>query len=1089
MLQWLKRQIDRGWFTLKVVVAYVLLLAVPLATLVTADRLGAPLWLASMLALAALPVPYGIWRVAKHLAKRIARSAVFLWKFRQFRIITFSAAAVAAVTVMIWNIMSSGDLVWIGLVSEAIGIISLAGAIFLARPPERFAALLRTWRVAAGYTGRFNTLRIGLWLLGIVLIDLWLYAMVEGLLWANWLILMPDSWFEGLWTPFYVLLTPFRYRFVLATLPPIVFTIFALLARPPYLRRAAPRTVLRVRKIPSEPRSAGDERVVSIPLLTIVRETKFVEYTSSDGRVGTAGERFVLGRMLCTGFAFGTVLVCTLLTSYAERFLEKTSNDLSSVESYQPVVSSVVYDRNHELMCSFSLENRIWAPIEEIPAHVQAAFIASEDKTFWEHDGLDPQGIIRAGLHNLSHQEAQQGASTITAQVIKQVVLKDSSPTIERKLKQFFLAVRLEREMAAKHGRRKAKEKILEVYLNHVYLGKNAYGVEAASQTYFGKTVKNLTVAEAAMLAGLPKAPSFDSPDGHYDRAKVRQRYVLGRMIETGAITREQYREALAATDTLIKRAHAFNLATAPYACEETRKFVERTFGYDAVYKQGLVIQTTFDLTMQRKAQAAVRFGLLDLERRLGFAGPEGHDKDAGATCENPSGPVADGALEANARVIARERSSITLCVRGRVFPLAAEDVDLVAKWERAKSGRALVVGDLLTVRIETKTMDDGTTERFALTARRTGGNDHPGALQAGIVAIDPQSGEIRAIVGGYDWNENQFNNATQARRQTGSSIKPYVYLTAFENGKTIVSKELDAPICLSTASGPWCPTNYSGPRTTRVYYGTVDLVTALAKSLNSVSVRLAVEVGLDKIIGTMRALGIRSPIVRVFPLAVGTPELTLWEHTAGYATILSNGRTMAAQKEGYPPGIFVKSVKTFARSLTGAPELRMIYTAPERPETQAVPSADAYVMTKLMSGVVEFGTGTRAKKLRRPVAGKTGTTNNFRDAWFMGGTKQLMVGTWVGRRTPTPIAKEATGGVVALPIWVAVMESIFPVPKDGVSFETPPEDFPIPDDVTLIRGGTTDNGRSGLLPFQRGKMPDGYLDAPRADFGEGAYE
>ncbi|WKZ29494.1 MAG: transglycosylase domain-containing protein [Patescibacteria group bacterium] len=1089
MLQWLKRQCDRSWFALKVIVAYVLLLSVSLATLVTTDRLGAPLWLAGIFALVALPVPYGVWRAAKVVARQVVRLSVFLWEFRTFRLMTLSVAVLAAVAVMIWNILSSGDLVWIGLSSEAIGIAAFAGAIFLARPPERLAALLRTWRVSPGYKGRFNAIRIILWLLGILLIDLWLYAMVEGLLWANWLTLMPDAWFEDLWTPFYVLLAPFRYRFVLATLPPIVFTIFALLARPPYLRRAAPRMVLRVRKIPAGPRPEAEEKTAGIPLLTVVREPKFVEYTAPDGRTGYAGERFVFGRMLCTGFAFGTVLVCALLTSFAEDFLRKTSNDLSSVESYQPVVSSVVYDRNDELMCSFSLENRIWAPISEIPEHVQAAFVASEDKTFWEHNGLDPQGIIRAGLHNLSHQEAQQGASTITAQVIKQVVLKDSSPTIERKLKQFFLAVQLERKMTMKHGRRKAKEKILEVYLNHVYLGKNAYGVEAAAQTYFGKTVKHLTVAEAAMLAGLPKAPSRDSPDGHYDRAKVRQRYVLGRMLETDAITALQYREAVAAPDTLIKRAHAFNLATAPYDCEVTRKFVERTFGYDAVYKHGLVIKTTFDLKMQRKAQAAVRFGLLDLERRLGFAGPEGHDKDAGAVCENPSGWVVDGTIEANARVVDRGRSSISLCVRGHVFPLDAEDVALVAKWERAKPGRALVVGDLLTVRIETKKRDDGTTERVAHTARRTGGADHPEALQAGIVAIDPQSGEIRALVGGYDWNENQFDNATQARRQTGSSIKPYIYLTALENGKTIVSTELDAAVCLWTASGQWCPKNYSGPKTTRVYYGTVDLITALAKSLNSVSVRLALEVGLDKIIGTMRALGIRSPIVKVFPMAVGTPELTLWEHTAGYATILSNGRALATQKDGYPPGIFVKSVKTFVPNPDGTSDLRTIYTAPERPDVQAVPSADAYVMTRLMTGVVEFGTGTRAKKLRRPVAGKTGTTNSFRDAWFMGGTKQLMVGTWVGRRTPTPIAKEATGGVVALPIWIAVMESIFPVPEDGVSFETPPEDFPIPDDVTLLRGSSAAGGRSDLLPFQRGKVPEAYLAAPRADFGAGAYE
>ncbi|MFA5854008.1 MAG: transglycosylase domain-containing protein [Patescibacteria group bacterium] len=1088
MLQWLKRQFERGVFLFKVMIGYVVLLAIPLALLVTSDRLGTPLWIAFLLAFAVLPVLYTLWRSLKRVGSWVARLAIFLWKFRLFRRITFGLSVILAVGIALWNILRSGKLVWLGLGSEAIGILGVLGAMFLSNPPERVIARLRTWRVSPGYTGVFNVVRIVLWFLGILVIDLWLYAMVESLLWRNWLS-FPESWFEGLPWALDFILAPLQRPLTLAILPPIVFTIFALLARPPYLRRAAPRKVLTIRKVPPELLLDFKRFSGTIPMYTIERVPKCVEFTAPDGRVGEAGERFVFLRMLCTGFAFGTFLTCAIATHFAEAFVDDMSDDLSSVESYQPVVSSVVFDRNHQVMCSFSLENRTWADLENIPRHVQEAFIASEDKTFWEHDGLDPQGIIRAGLHNLNHGEARQGASTITAQVIKQVVLKDSSPTIERKLKQFFLAVRLERELASKHGRHKAKQKILEVYLNHVYLGKNAYGVEAASETYFGKSVQNLTVAEAAILAGLPKAPSLDSPDGHFDRAKVRQRYVLGRMLETGAITKAQHEEALRAPIVLIKRAHAFNMATAPYACEETRKFVERTFGYDAVYKQGLIIDTTFDLTLQRKAQAAERFGLLDLERRLGFAGPEGHDKDADAVCENPSGWVADGALEANARVIARERSSITLCVRGYAFPLDADDVDRVAKWERAKSGRKLIVGDLLTVRIETRTNDDGTSERFALTARRTGGKDHPEALQAAIVAIDPQSGELRALVGGYDWNENQFNNATQARRQTGSSIKPYVYLTALVNGKTVVSTELDAPICLSTASGPWCPTNYSGPKTTRVFYGTVDLVTALAKSLNSVSVRLLVEVGLDKAIGTMRALGIRSPIVRVFPLAVGTPELTLWEHTAGYATILSNGRMMATQKEGYAPGIFVKSVKSFVRNSSGHSELRTIYMAPERPKTQAVPSGDAYAMTELLRGVVEFGTGTRAKKLRRPVVGKTGTTNNFWDAWFMGGTSDLVVGTWVGRKTPTPIAREATGGVVALPIWIAFMESAFPVPPDGQPFSTPPRDFPIPDDVTLLRRGTTDNGRTGLLPFQRGKTPEAYLDAPNADFGEGAFD
>ena len=1088
MWHWLKRQFDRVLLVFKVIVAYVVLLAIPLTLVVTADRLGVTLWLALPLALFVLPALYALWRTLKSVAALIARSAVFLWKFRTFRWMVFVASFVLAVVIALMNVLRSGAYMRLGLMCEVIGLFGIFAAAFLSNPPERILARMRSWRVSPAYSGAFNIFRIAMWLIGIALIDWWLYVMVDSLIWGNWL-LLPGTWFQGLPGALDFVLAPLQRPFTLALLPPIVFTFFVLLARPPYVRRAAPRKVLTIRRVRPELRRVFKRLNGGIPMCTIEREPKFMQFTAPDGSVGQAGERFVFMRMIYVGLAAGTLLTCAILSRLSEDFVKGMSSDISRVESYQPIVSTIVLDRNKKLMCSFSLENRTWTDLENVPGYVQEAFIASEDKTFWTHDGLDPQGIIRAGLHNLEHEEARQGASTITAQVIKQVVLQDSSPTLERKLKQFFLAVRLEREMAAKYGRRKAKEKILEVYLNHVYLGKNAYGVEAAAETYFGKSVRNLTLAEAAILAGLPKAPSDDSPDGHFDRAKVRQRYVLGRMRENGVITKGEYEEALRAPITLIKRAHPFNMATAPYACEETRKFVERTFGYGAVYKQGLIVHTTFDLALQRKAQVAERFGLLDLERRLGFAGPEGHDKDAEPVCENPAGWVADGAIEANARVVARGSSSITLCVRGHAFPLDAEDVDRVVRWERAKSGRKLVLGDLLTVRVETRERSDGTSERFALTARRTGGKDHPEALQAAIVAIDPQSGEIRALVGGYDWNESQFNNATQARRQTGSSIKPYVYLTALMNGETVVSTVLDAPICLPTASGPWCPTNYSGPRTTRVFYGTVDLVTALAKSLNSVSVRLLVEVGLDKAIATMHALGIRSPIVRVFPLAVGTPEITLWEHTAGYATILSNGRAMAPQKEGYAPGIFVKSVETFVRTPSGHSELKTIYTAPERPETQAVPSGDAYAMTELMRGVVEFGTGTRAKKLRRPVVGKTGTTNNFQDAWFMGGTSDLVVGTWVGRRTPTPIAREATGGVVALPIWLAFMESVFPVPADGQPFSTPPRDFPIPNDVTLLRRGTTDNGRTGLLPFQRGKTPDACLEAPNADFGQGAFE
>ncbi|HTK59945.1 MAG TPA: penicillin-binding transpeptidase domain-containing protein, partial [Candidatus Baltobacteraceae bacterium] len=426
--------------------------------------------------------------------------------------------------------------------------------------------------------------------------------------------------------------------------------------------------------------------------------------------------------------------------------------------------------------------------------------------------------------------------------------------------------------------------------------------------------------------------------------------------------------------------------------------------------------------------------------------------------------------------------------VRGNRFALDPDDVKRVGTWEHAKPGRAVRIGDFMTVRIETRKDADGKDARYALTARRTGGLDAEGkpqhaALQAALVAIDPSTGEILAIVGGYDWSEIQFDIASQARRQTGSSIKPYIYLSALMKGETVVSTVLDAPICLSTASGAWCPTNYTGPHTVHAYYGNVDLMTALAKSLNSVSVRLLVEVGLDQALSTIRALGVQSKIERVFPIAVGSPELTLLEHTAGYATILANGQALPVQHSSGAPGLFVTKVSERRRRDDGVVEEVVLFEAKPPAPRQAVPSGDAYAMTHLMKGVVEFGTGTRAKRLRRPVAGKTGTTNSFRDVWFMGGTADMAVGVWVGRMTPDPIAKEATGGSVALPIWEGFMEAAYPVTEAA-----PARDFPIPDDVTLVDRGERESGPI-LLPFQRGKMPQTYLTAPAADFGADPFE
>lgn len=1073
----LKRFVEEASLAVRVLIAWLLIAALPTIAFASVRQLDGSLLLAGVLAVASLPAILAVWALSRLVSWCIGYATRFLWKLRAFQLMTWMATGVAAVVLAHANVVKSGSFVWLGLLCELLGLTAFVAAIRLAGKPFKVeGTLLRhRMRIPARWNGPIRYARTAAWIVGVLLIDLWLYASVEHWLGGNW-ISIPWSFLEDVQLP-------------LAMIAPCVFTLAALLAGEPYLRRAAPRWVFRISRSSTARQEQSSRLFGRKAFYFVERVRKMVTVVLPDGREVTAGERFVLARTVWAGVSFVTLLSVAVLSDLAQDFIADKPQDLSGVSAYQPVVSTVAYDRKGRRMCTFTLENRIYAPLAEIPHHVQDAFIAAEDQRFWQHDGVDPIGIARAAKSNFS-EGTSQGASTLDQQVIKQIILKDSTKSYERKISEILLAVRLEKQMAAKRGQHGAKEQILEVYLNHVYLGKGLYGVEAAAQGYFGKNAKDLSLAEAAILAGLPKAPAHDSPDGHFDRAKVRQRYVLGRMLELRSVTRAEYDAAVAEEIVNIRPSHQLNATAAPYACEEVRRHAEKTYGYDAVYKRGLLIRTTFDLDIQEKAQAAVRYGLLDLERRLGFAGPEGYDAEAGDRCDPPAEWVADNAIEPNARVIARAGDSVTLCVRGNRFELEPDDVKRVGSWERAKPGRAVRVGDFMTVRVETRKDAKGHDARYALMARRTGGPDAQGrpqhaALQAALVAIDPSTGEVLAVVGGYDWSEIQFDIATQSRRQTGSSIKPYIYLSALMKGETVVSSVVDAPICLPTASGTWCPTNYdNGKEGFRAYYGKVDLVTALAKSLNSVSVRLLVEVGLDQALATMRSLGVKSKIERVFPIAVGSPELTLLEHTAGYATILANGRALPVQHASGAPGLFVTKVSERRRRTDGIIEEVLLFESKPPPPHQAVPSGDAYAMTHLMKGVVEFGTGTRAKRLRRPVAGKTGTTNDFRDVWFMGGTADMAVGVWVGRMTPDPIAKEATGGSVALPIWEGFMEAAHPVTEAA-----PARDFPIPDDVTLVDRGERREGVPVLLPFQRGKMPQTYLEAPPADFGAGAFD
>ncbi len=860
------------------------------------------------------------------------------------------------------------------------------------------------------YTPKMNHVRIALWL-----------AATLGLAW--WVDRSVSDFFGS------------AYIAIPAT---VAFVVFALAAKPPALRRGAPRKVWRVRRTKR--------------WIRIVREPR-------------PGKRVAFFR---TAFLVGAFSVVGGVAAYPyvrAKIAEGLPKDLSPLLAYDPPVTTRVYSADHELICTFTLEDRTTVPLATVPDHVRQAFIAAEDKDFYGHHGIDPVSIVRAAWVNYKNGVTKQGASTLTQQVIKQIVLKNNERTYRRKLQEVVLAVAIEKQMT--------KDQILEVYLNHVFLGHGAYGVEAASRAYFGKSVSQLTVAEAALLAGLPRAPSRDSPFNHYDRARVRQAYVLGQMVDKALITQAVADDAKREEIVIISRVDPINHTAAPYFCDLVRRELKRLYGNTQVFEEGLVVETSLDMKMQRAAESAIRNGIIDLERRIGWNGPEGHDatyKHCDNTTPDPGSrpgqirnSVPDGTTE---RVrLASVASEYTVCVDGIVFPMHPDDAARMRTWN-SHAKVPLAVGDVLSVRIVTMPTVGAAavkgvvpTTRYAIAARRTAGADHPEALQGALVAVNQTTGELKALVGGYDFNESQYNTATMAHRQPGSSIKPYVYLTALMRGMTIDEIVTDRLVCYQTASGMWCPKNYRGPNTVTQYYGRVPLRTALALSLNSVSVQLAAKVGIEDVIRTMRALGITSPLERVLPLAIGSAEITPWEHVYAYATIANGGHEMPRH-----PG--AQSVGIFLRKVTDSRGKVLLQIDTNRPEDrpQVVPSADAFALQYLMRGVVEEGTGHRVLELQRPAAAKTGTTNNFHDVWFMGFTPDLVCGVWVGRMTPQPIVKEATGAGVALPLWLAFMKAGHP--------DTPAREFPVPDDVTLVRGW---NGE--LMPFQRGRMPYQYTE------------
>jgi len=688
---------------------------------------------------------------------------------------------------------------------------------------------------------------------------------------------------------------------------------------------------------------------------------------------------------------------------------------------YAPREATRVYAADGTLVATFHEELRTVVPPEEIPEVLKRAILAAEDAEFYQHEGLDYRGIARAFLKNLISGQTKQGASTITQQVVKTFLLSPER-TYERKIKEIILARRIEENLT--------KDEILYLYLNQIYFGHGRYGVEEASRHYFGKGVKDLTLGEAAMLAGLPQSPARLSPITHPERAKQRQLYVLGRMLENGWITQAEHdREAKAP----IRVAERPAPAPGPYYVEEVRRWLVEEFGNETVLTGGLQVHVGMDVEVQRAADRALRNGLVSYERRQGWRRPARLTDEQRALVEKRIERAGDRLIDV--RTATPVDPAPGLLIAGAVEKVSAAGITVwfgtrsleipaaETRWTKKKPADLVAKGDVVLAEVAAV---DG--KKIGLKLAQVP------EVEGALVAIDPATRRVRALAGGWDFERSSFDRAMQARRQPGSAFKPFVFGAALESGRwTAASAVIDAP---ETFRDPWTgkewkPRNYERDG----FEGTMTLRTALAKSKNTVAVRLISELGVDAVIDFSRRAGIASDLPENMTLALGTGEVTPLELANAFATLASGGLA------GDP----VLVDRVYDR------EGKLLYEA--RPRLRpAISPAIAYVLGEMLQAVVTEGTARGARVLGRPAAGKTGTTSDGRDAWFAGYTPDLVAVSWVGYDDHRPLGRGETGGRTALPAWIELMQAA----HEG----KPPREFPMPAGVERVRIDRT----TGLL-------------------------
>ena len=697
-----------------------------------------------------------------------------------------------------------------------------------------------------------------------------------------------------------------------------------------------------------------------------------------------------------SSFLLLSILLLGILWSFSNSI-----PDYKFLKNYKPPVSSKVYAGNGDLVADFSKEKRIFVPYKSIPKIVINSFLSAEDKNFFSHPGVDAKGVLRAVINNIQNiltSKRLEGASTITQQVAKNFLLSNEI-SLNRKLKEAILAFRIERALT--------KERILELYLNQIYLGSGAYGVAAASLEYFDKSIKELNYEEASLLAALPKAPSKYNPYRNKELAKFRRDLVLKNLLDNKFISEKEYEDLIKKKIELKKTKKVF-LEDAQYYIEDVRKNIIDKLSYEKVYKQGFNINTPINLNLQKVATTSLRNGLIQYDKRKGWRGSLTNKK----LNSDWSKDLDDFNLE---KSIGWEMAIVTEIKKFNAEIETKEKTKGIIEyndisWTKKEFDKLLKVGDVIYV----KNLDSNNYSLKQIPK-----------INGGIVVMDPYTGRVLALSGGFSFKNSEFNRASQALRQPGSAFKPFVYALALENNFTPSSLVLDAPLVLDQGADlkMWKPENYG-----KKFYGMSTLRTGLEKSRNLMTVRIAQNLGVNSVVNFSKNLGIYENPDELLSISLGSTETTLLKLTSAYSAFVNGGKLVEPilidriqDSEG---NTILNNDKRRCKNCDQISYTSETYPQIEDDYKQVFSPQTAYQITSILEGVIKRGTGKKLKKLKLNLAGKTGTTNENTDAWFIGFTSNLVIGVYVGMDNPAPLGKFETGSKTALPIFESFIKN-----------------------------------------------------------------